>query len=76
VKIDSGSGSLRITIPEDTGIRVKIDSGSGSFNPGGRFELVSGDRNGDGIWETKNYSSAAYTIEMEIDQGSGSIRFH
>ncbi len=75
VKIDSGSGSLRITIPEDTGIRVKIDSGSGSFNPGGRFELVSGERDSDGLWETKNYNSAAYTIEMEIDQGSGSIRF-
>ena len=75
VKIDSGSGSLRITIPEDTGIRVKIDSGSGSFNPGSRFELVSGERDGDGIWETKNYSSAAYTIELVIDQGSGSITF-
>jgi hypothetical protein len=75
VKIDSGSGSVRITIPEDTGIRVEIDSGSGSFNPGSRFELVSGDRNGDGIWETKNYDSAPYTIEMEIDQGSGSITF-
>ena len=75
VKIDSGSGSLRITIPEDTGIRVRIDSGSGSFNPGSRFELVSGDRNGDGVWETKNYNSAPYTIEMKIDQGSGSITF-
>jgi len=75
VKIDSGSGSLRITIPEDTGIRVRLDSGSGSFNPGNRFDLVSGDRNGDGVWETKNYSSASYTIEMAIDQGSGSITF-
>ncbi len=75
VKIDSGSGSLRITIPEDTGIRVRIDSGSGSFNPGNRFELVSGDRDGDGVWETKNYSSALYTLAMAIDQGSGSITF-
>jgi hypothetical protein len=75
VKIDSGSGSVRIIIPENTGIRVEIDSGSGSFNPGGRFELVSGERNGDGLWETKNYNSAPYTIEMEIDQGSGSITF-
>jgi hypothetical protein len=75
VKINSGSGSVRITIPEDTGIRVELNSGSGSFNPGSRFKLVSGERNGDGIWETKNYDSAPYSIEMKIDQGSGSIRF-
>ena len=75
VKIDSGSGSVRITIPDSTGVRVRIDSGSGSFNPGDRFNLVSGERRGDGIWETDNYESAEVTIEMELDQGSGSITF-
>jgi hypothetical protein len=75
VRIDSGSGSLRIDIPEDTGIRVRLDSGSGSFNPGSEFNLVSGEKRGDGIWESENYNSAKYTIEMVIDQGSGSITF-
>ena len=75
VKIDSGSGSLRIDIPEDTGIRVKLDSGSGSFNPGGDFSLVSGEKRGDGTWESDNYETSKYTIEMVIDQGSGSISF-
>lgn len=75
VEIDSGSGSVRITIPEDTGVRVRIDSGSGSFNPGDRFDLVSGERGDDGTWESDNYDSAEFTIEMEIDQGSGSITF-
>lgn len=75
VEIDSGSGSIRITIPTTTGVRVKIDSGSGSFNPGDRFNLVSGERRGDGIWESDNYETAEVTIEMEIDQGSGSITF-
>jgi hypothetical protein len=75
VMIDSGSGSLRIDIPEETGIRVTIDSGSGSFNPGTEFSLVSGERRGDGIWESDNYDDAKYTIEMRIDQGSGSISF-
>jgi hypothetical protein len=75
VKIDSGSGSLSIDIPESTGIRVKLDSGSGSFNPGSEFDLVSGQRRGDGIWESENYDQAKYTIEMTIDQGSGSITF-
>ncbi|MFL7813202.1 MAG: DUF5668 domain-containing protein [Anaerolineales bacterium] len=74
-KLDSGSGSLRIDIPEDSGIRVRLDSGSGSFNPGSDFELVSGDRRGDGVWESTNYQKTDYRIEMEIDQGSGSISF-
>jgi len=73
VKIDSGSGSVRITVPNDAGIRVRVDSGSGSFSPGSSFKLVSGERNGDGTWENNKYDTAAYTIEMIIDQGSGSI---
>jgi hypothetical protein len=73
--LDSGSGGVRIDVPEDTGIRVRIDSGSGSFSPGGDFDLVSGERNGDGVWESENYDDADYTIEITIDQGSGSIRF-
>jgi hypothetical protein len=75
VIIDSGSGSLSIDIPENTGIRVRLDSGSGSFNPGSDFSLVSGDKREDGTWESDNYESAKYTIEMQIDQGSGSISF-
>ena len=75
MKMDSGSGSVRIDIPTDTGFRVELDSGSGSFNPGNGFELVSGERRSDGVWESKNYDSAKYQIEMEIDQGSGSITF-
>jgi hypothetical protein len=75
VEIDSGSGSLRIDIPESTGIRVRLDSGSGSFNPGSEFVLVSGERRDDGVWESENYNQAKYTIEMTIDQGSGSITF-
>jgi len=73
--LDSGSGSLRIDIPEDTGMRVRLDSGSGSFNPGNDFQLVSGERQDDGIWESDNYDTAEFTIEMEIEQGSGSISF-
>ena len=75
VKIDSGSGSLQIDIPEGTGIRVRLDSGSGSFSPGNDFNLVSGEKRGDGTWESDNYDTAKYTIEMQIDQGSGSISF-
>jgi len=75
VRIDSGSGSLRIDLPAGTGVQVNLDSGSGSFNPGTGFSLISGEKRGDGTWQSDNYGSAKYTIEMEIDQGSGSISF-
>lgn len=74
-KLDSGSGSVNIDLPEDTGVRVEIDSGSGSFNPGSSFDLVSGEKRGDGTWESENYDTAKYTIDISIDQGSGSITF-
>ena len=74
-ELDSGSGSVQIDLPEDTGVRVDLDSGSGSFNPGNDYDLVSGEKRGDGTWESDNYDSAKYTIEIDIDQGSGSITF-
>jgi len=74
-ELDSGSGSVQIDLPEDTGVRVDLDSGSGSFNPGNDYDLVSGEKRGDGTWESDNYDSAKYTIDIDIDQGSGSITF-
>jgi hypothetical protein len=75
VRISSGSGSLQVDVPESSGIRVVLDSGSGSFNPGSGFSLVTGEQHGDGVWESRNYDSARDTIEITIDQGSGSINF-
>lgn len=72
--IDGGSGSMKILIPDSVGVRVEIESGSGSFQPSERFVFVEGDRDDDGVWETKNFSTAEYTITLEIDQGSGSIQ--
>jgi len=73
-KLNSGSGSVTIMLPENVGLRVDLDDGSGSFRYDDRFELVSGDYDGDGVWETENYDGADYKIDLEIDQGSGSIR--
>jgi hypothetical protein len=56
------------------GMRVTLISGSGSFQPDARFTLVSGELDDDGVWETENYASADYKIDLTIDQGSGSIR--
>jgi hypothetical protein len=71
--IDMGSGRLTITLPKDVGARVVLDSGSGAFRPDERFEMVSGERGGDSVWETENYDAAEVTIELEIDQGSGAL---
>jgi len=73
-EFNTGSGAVAITLPEGVGMRVTLDSGSGSFQPDARFTLVSGERDGDGVWETRNYASADYKIDLVIDQGSGSIR--
>jgi hypothetical protein len=72
-RIDGGSGRINIVLPAGVGARVEIDSGSGGFRPDGRFELVSGERGDDGVWETENFDTAEYMIELKIDQGSGAI---
>jgi hypothetical protein len=73
IEIDGGSGSMDIVLPQRVGARVDLDSGSGSFNPNGRFRLVTGERRGDGVWETENYDTAEHRVHFAIDQGSGSL---
>ncbi|MGC9358295.1 MAG: hypothetical protein ACP5GX_10515, partial [Anaerolineae bacterium] len=72
-QIDGGSGALEITLPEQVGLRIELEDGSGSFRTDTRFVLVEGEPDDDGIWETKNYDTAEYQIDLEIDQGSGSV---
>jgi hypothetical protein len=71
--IDGGSGRLEIIVPENVGLRVVLDDGSGNLRTDDRFVLVSGERDDDGIWETENYDTADYVIDLEIDQGSGAL---
>ena len=72
-RIDGGSGPLAVTVPEGVGARVVLDSGSGAFRADGRFRLVEGERDEDGVWETEGLSTAAETIVLRIDQGSGPV---
>jgi hypothetical protein len=72
-RIDGGSGPLDIAIPDDIGVRVVLDSGSGAFRPDERFRLVEGERDRDSVWETEDWREAEHTIELVIDQGSGSV---
>jgi len=71
-EFDTGSGSVDIIIPESLGVRIELDAGSGPFRPDDRFVKITGDDD-EGVWQTENYPDAEYTLELEIDQGSGAI---
>jgi hypothetical protein len=73
IKIDLGSGSLDITLPQSMAARITLDKGSGSFNPDGRFRQIQGQGRDDGVWETESYAQATDRVDLDIDQGSGSI---
>jgi hypothetical protein len=75
--ISGGSGSTKIDVDGDVGVRVVVrDGGSGSVRVPGSYDLVD-DLNDDdrdtGIWESDNYDSAAHTVEITFDPGSGSF---
>lgn len=74
VKIDAASGSITLLVPDGVAAQVDIKQASGSFRPDGRFQLVDGERDGDGIWQTANYENADNRIDFKIDAASGSIR--
>lgn len=71
--IEGGSGPLTIALPEGVGAQVILDSGSGPFDLTSRLRLVRGERDDDGTWETDNFDTAEYRIELNIDQGSGPL---
>ncbi|KAA3663562.1 MAG: hypothetical protein DWQ04_10160 [Chloroflexi bacterium] len=73
-KIDGASGSITLLLPEGMEAQVEIEDGSGSFRPDGRFDLIDGERDGDGTWQTANYEDASNRVTFKIDVASGSVR--
>ncbi len=75
--INGGSGSTEIDLDGDLGVRVVVrDGGSGSVRVPGSYDLVDDlddDDRDTGIWESDNYDSATYKIEIRFDPGSGSF---
>lgn len=71
--IEGSSGMLEIRLPPGVGARVELEAGSGGFFPSERFRLVAGEMDGDGIWETADYATAAVRARLMIDQSSGMI---
>lgn len=71
--INGGSGSMVVALPAGLPARIEIEDGSGSVSLPRSFELVDGQRGGDSIWETAEYSRDGSGIDMYIDVGSGSV---
>ena len=73
LNVDGGSGGLTFRVPGKVALRVEYEHGSGGINPSSRLQLVSGDRNRDGVYETENFGSASNAITLIVNGGSGSI---
>lgn len=73
VAVDGGTGRLTVRLPRAMAARVELESGTGSFTADSRFELVQGDRDGDGVWETEGYAGAEKQVLLRIDQGTGGV---
>ena len=69
--IDGGSGGMKLLVPQSIEARVEVDGGSGGFSADSRFIQTSAGDNS--VWETANYDNAENKIEIQIDQGSGSV---
>ena len=70
---DGGSGGLTFHVPGKIALRVEYEHGSGGINPGSRLQLVNGDRNRNGVYETESFGSASNAITLIVNGGSGSI---
>lgn len=73
LRADGGSGGLTFRASGKMALRVEYDHGSGGINPSSRLQLVSGERNRDGVYETENFRSASDAITLIVSGGSGSV---
>ena len=64
--IETGSGSLVVILPRDTGVRVTVDHGAGEIDAPGLT------RNGD-IYTNADFGTAAETLDLKIEAGAGNI---
>lgn len=75
LEIDSGSGPVRLTLPSTVEAQLVVtDDGSGALSLSDRFELVAGEADGEGRWETPGFAeNDADRIIIFLDQGSGPV---
>ena len=70
--VTAGSGNLDITIPETEPVRLEVNRGSGTLSLVPTFDLVDGEADGDGIWETPGYERIN-GIAIILEMGSGNV---
>lgn len=76
MNLDAANGAMTIELPPTMEARLEIDDGNGRFNLPTHLQLVSGDENGDSVWETPNYrANAANVIEIDLEMGNGAVTF-
>jgi hypothetical protein len=75
LEIDSGSGPVRLTLSPGTEAQLVVtDDGSGALRLSDRFELVEGELDGEGRWETPGFAeSDADRVIIFLEQGSGAV---
>ena len=73
VEVDLSSGSVNFELPEGVGVRIEGGISSGSVRVPKGYVKISGGDDDDGIWESPDYDSADYKIEIKFDVSSGSF---
>ena len=75
ITVDGGSGSMVFNLPPQAAARFVIESaGSGNFDAGGGLQLMRGEEDEEGTWETNNLDGEQGFITVYLDMGSGSVR--
>lgn len=74
VSIDAASGATRLYLPPGLPAEVQVEKGSGGVRLDSRFSLISGERNGDGVWQTEGFQriGEAYVV-VDVDMASGAL---
>lgn len=71
VKIDAGASKIDITLPEDTGMRIKLDGGVNSTNIDGSGWTE------DGYWHySPGYNDKSHKITASVHMGVGNLTVH
>ena len=68
VKVNTGASQFNITVPKDSGVRLKMEGALNSKN----FNDINLIKEGN-YYTTQNYVGAAHKIDMNVTMGVGAI---
>lgn len=74
IQLDGGSGNLTIYLPATAMAQINVTSGSGTLSLPNQLQLVGGDVDEDGLWQTADYNEdAPNRIQINLDIASGNV---